>query len=194
MAWRRGAASLCVAAAILVVGCAEPPNKEMDRAQGAIDAARAAGADQYATAEYSAATAALDSALDAVAAGDYRLALNYALESHEHAQNAARETVETKARMRSDLERAMAELEALLEKGEAQAGGALRPRTPRRPPAALGQTLSRARDVLQEARKAVGAGDYIKATEVLTGVKEDLEQALAPAVPGATPQSSRRRR
>ena len=44
-----------------------PPNKEMDQAQGAIDAARAAGAERYAATEYTAATEALKNANDAVA-------------------------------------------------------------------------------------------------------------------------------
>jgi len=40
----------CLLAVLVVTACGEPPNKEMDQAQGAIDAARAAGADRYATA------------------------------------------------------------------------------------------------------------------------------------------------
>ena len=35
---------------LLATACSEPPHKELDRAQGAIDAARAAGAEQYAAA------------------------------------------------------------------------------------------------------------------------------------------------
>jgi hypothetical protein len=45
---------LCTIA--LCAACSEPPQKEIDRAQGAIDAARAAGAERYATAEFAAAT------------------------------------------------------------------------------------------------------------------------------------------
>jgi len=57
----------------------------MDQAQGALDAARAAGAERYATAEYQAAATALKNAQDAVAQRDYRLALNHALDSRERA-------------------------------------------------------------------------------------------------------------
>src|SRR5688572_14820112 len=39
---------------LLVIGCAEPPTREMDQAQGAIDAAKAAGAEKYAADEYTA--------------------------------------------------------------------------------------------------------------------------------------------
>ena len=63
----------CVAAA--AAGCADPPSKELHQAQGAIDAARAAGADSYATDEFTAAVEALARAEAAVGQRDYRLAL-----------------------------------------------------------------------------------------------------------------------
>jgi len=68
---------------LVLPACAEPPSKEINQAQGALDAARAAGADQYATDEYRAAASALKSANDAVTQRDYRLALNFALDSRE---------------------------------------------------------------------------------------------------------------
>ena len=36
---------------VLAAGCGDPPDKELHQAQGAIDAARAAGAEQYAVEE-----------------------------------------------------------------------------------------------------------------------------------------------
>ena len=47
-ALRASARRLLACALLLCAACSEPPQKEIDRAQGAIDAARAAGADQYA--------------------------------------------------------------------------------------------------------------------------------------------------
>ena len=85
----------CVLAALLASACTSPPNKEMDQAQGAIDAARAAGAERYAATELAAANTALKNANDAVQQGDYRLALNHALDSREQAQNAARVAADT---------------------------------------------------------------------------------------------------
>ena len=82
--------ALCLAL-FVTIGCGgEPPDKEMQQAQGALDAARAAGADRYATEEFTAATLALVNAKEAVDQRDYRLALNHALDSRERAQNAAR--------------------------------------------------------------------------------------------------------
>jgi len=98
----------CVVA--LTVGCGDPPSKELHQAQGAIDAARAAGADSYATDEFSAAVDALARAEAAVAQRDYRLALSQALDSRERAQNAAKLAASQKAAVRSDAERLLAEL------------------------------------------------------------------------------------
>lgn len=192
---RRIAPALAVAAAsLLLSACAAPPTAEMDRAQGAIDAARAAGAEQYATTEYSTATAALKSANDAVAAGDYRLALNYALESHEHAQNAARETADTKARVRAEVERAVTEITALVADGRTRVAAAGRTGGPRRVPAAPTEALDAASASLQKAGEAVAAGDYLAASAALEGVKERTEQALAALDAASRSQSLRRRR
>ena len=72
-----------VLALVLLAACGTPPHKEMDQAQGAIDAARAAGADRYAADAFTAAQRSLTLASEAVDQRDYRLALNRALESRE---------------------------------------------------------------------------------------------------------------
>src|SRR5262245_28271359 len=83
-----------------VSACATPPTREMDQAQGAIDTARAAGADRYAAEEYRGAVDALKQAQDAVEQRDYRLALNHALDSRERAQAAAKHAAESQATLR----------------------------------------------------------------------------------------------
>jgi hypothetical protein len=181
-------------AALLVSACAEPPNKEMDQAQGAIDAARAAGADRYAAATYTAAVDALKYANEAVALGDYRLALNHALESREQAQNAAREAAETRARRRGEVEREMAEVGALL----AQAGTRIEaarktPRLPRRVVAEAARAVAALDADVQKAGEAIRAEDYEAASATLTGVKERITEAMATIEPPAPSQTPRRR-
>src|SRR5215831_1986994 len=95
---------------VLAVACSDPPEKELHQAQGAIDAARAAGAEKYAADELKAAQDALDHANTAVGDRDYRLALNYALDSRERAQNAAKMAADQKAATRSEAERLLAEV------------------------------------------------------------------------------------
>jgi hypothetical protein len=56
------------------IGCGTPPQKEMDEARAAVEAARAAGAAQLAPADFSEAADALARSEAAVAQRDYRLA------------------------------------------------------------------------------------------------------------------------
>ena len=182
----------CLLVVLLASACAGPPNKEMDQAQGAIDAAQAAGADRYATTEYSAATEALSNATAAVAARDHRLALNYALESREHAQNAARGAADAKARVRVEVDRALTELTPLVTEGRTRLAAAERARVPRPRLEQPATDLTAAATLLQEAGKAVAAGDYLRASAVLEGVGEQVEQALA-AIDDAMPSRSPRR-
>ena len=86
----------------------------MHQAQGAIDAARAAGAERYAAAELAAAVKALAQADAAATQRDYRLALNHALDSRERAQSAAREAAAGRASARSRAERLLADVTTAL--------------------------------------------------------------------------------
>ena len=70
-----------ISALVLSAACSAPPQKEIDRAQQAIDSARAAGADQYAPEAYAAATSALQQSHEAVDQRDYRLALSRAVDA-----------------------------------------------------------------------------------------------------------------
>ena len=179
---------------ILSASCAEPPNKEINQAQGAIDAARAAGADRFAAAEFVAATDALKRAEDAVAAGDYRLALNHAIDSRERAQSSAKMAVEGRADARGQAERAIAEVATLISRAQAQlkdpdvvrSNG----RTLREPRA----TVAAAEKMLQEARAALAKENYTTVTKALNGAAADLQAALSEIDAVASPGSPRRKR
>jgi HAMP domain-containing protein len=177
---------------VLATACTSPPNKEMDQAQGAIDAARAAGADRYAPAEYAAATSALKNASDAVAQGDYRLALNHAIDSREQAQNAARVAADTRAKVRGDAERSLAEVNALMTQVNAWIASPAAARTPRTRRTAQ-QVVTTSTAVVQKAGSAMQAEDYAGAQKLLTETKERLQEAL-PATPNPVAAQSLRRR
>src|SRR5687768_385924 len=93
---------------VFTAACSAPPQKEIDLAQGAIDAARAAGAEQFAPSEFNQATSALQQAQDAVGQRDYRLALTLALDAHDRAQTAAKAAADGKARARSEADATIA--------------------------------------------------------------------------------------
>jgi hypothetical protein len=183
----------CLAAALLTASCEAPPNKEMDQAQGALDAARAAGADRYATAEYTAATDSLTRSRQAVTERDYRLAMNHALESREHAQNAAREAADTRARLRGDAERRMAEIAGLLAQANARLQAAEARRVPRRTLRAPQAALSAVNADVQKAGEAMKADDYRAVGQLLEGLKARIEKVIADLDGGPPTQSARPR-
>jgi hypothetical protein len=158
---------------LLAAGCSEPPQKELDRAQGAIDAARAAGAEQYAPQAYTAANAALKQAHEAVAQRDYRLALTRALDASDRAHDAAKGAADGKARARSEAEAAITTLAAALDRLQARIA-ADRSRVPRR---SLDASIRAHRDgdiALQKARAAVATGDYLGAQAGLQNVESRI--------------------
>ena len=189
--WLAGG-SLWLVAALLVTSCASPPHKEMDQAQGAIDAARAAGAERYAPSEYAAANDALKQSNAAVAGRDYRLALNYALESREQAQNAARIAADTRATLRGNIERLRAEVNALFAQARARLTGGTGTQVPRRTRRTAQQTLAQLEKDLQKADAALQAEDYREAERLLTGVKQRVQGVVTTLSRGPTSQTARR--
>lgn len=178
----------------LTSACAEPPSKEMHQAQGAIDAARAAGAEQYAADELKGAVDALAQADVAVAAKDYRLALSQALDSRERAQNAARSAVDARARARGDAERELAEATAAIERAETRLKAPETARLPRKTVAAVEAEIHTARTRLQEARSALDREAYDQAQKTATAIAARIETALAglAAAPPPAPRPRKR--
>jgi hypothetical protein len=185
----------CLACLLVALAgaCTSPPDKELGQAQGALDAARAAGAERYAPTEFTAATAALQSANDAVGQGDYRLALNHAIDSREQAQNAARVAADTRAKVRGDVERSMAEVNALSNEVRSWAASPASARTPRTRRIAQ-QLVTQSTAELQKAGSLMQAEDYAGAQKLLDATKERLQKVLPPAPAAASAQSPRRRK
>src|SRR3954449_8950354 len=181
-----------LATLLVLPACAEPPTKELNQAQGALDTARAAGAEQYANAEYRNAASSLKAANDAVTQRDYRLALSNALASRERAQSAARIAAESRARVRSEVERAMADVAGLLGQANARVTAAEKSRSPKRNLREAQQILARVNADVQKAGAAMTAEDYLAAQPALEGIKERIGRVLYLLdQPGAS-QSSRR--
>ena len=159
--------------------CATPPTREMDQAQGAIDAARAAGADRFAAEQYEAAVKALQSAQDAVGQRDYRLALNYALDSRDRAQRAAKEAASQQAVLRSAAERRLGEVTASLDRAEQQLKAAESARVPRRTITTARTAITAAEASLQKAGTSIQAGNYTVSQEQLAESAAKLQAAMA---------------
>jgi hypothetical protein len=186
----RRAALLCVLA--LSAACSAPPQKEIDRAQGAIDAASAAGAKLYATEELTAATTALTQAHDAVDQRDYRLALTKALEASEHAQQAARQAADGKAQARSEVERTFSTTTTSL----TQLRSIMKSEGARIPASAMTtarQAAAAADTGMQKARAALKSDQYLEARDALKGVEARLTEAIRVVNDAARPKAGRRR-
>jgi hypothetical protein len=165
----------CTALFFAFVACGEPPSKEMNQAQGAIDAARAAGADQFATGEFKAAVEALDKSRAAVDQRDYRQALAYALDARERAQSAARTAADEKARVRAETDRALHTAELALDRAQASLQEARRLRVPPRLFAASEQTIEKASEATRIARSAMEHDNYLGARQALEGLSQRLD-------------------
>lgn len=159
------------------VGCGgEPPDKEMQQAQGAIDAARAAGADVYATDEFGAAQLALKNAVTAVGDRDYRLALNHALDSRDRAQSAAKQAADNKAAARADAQRALDAADQALDTVREKLKLATERKIPARSTASLRGALDTAERRLQEARASFEKGLYLDIPGHATGATASLSE------------------
>ncbi len=194
MSLRACALPALVLALSLTVGCGgEPPDKEMQQAQGALDAAQAAGADKYAVSEFTAAQQALAHAHDAVGQRDYRLALDRALDSRERAQNAAREAADGKASARSAAERALDQAQAKLDAAVAKFEAAEAGKVPARLLAAPRTSLDTVKTSLQEVRALLAKGDYLEVPARATAATASLA-AVSEAIDAAALPPARRRR
>ena len=142
--------------------CSEPPDKEIDQAQGAIDAARAAGADQYAADEFTAATSALQQAHEAVDQRDYRQALSRAIDAYERAQDAAKLAADGKAKARSDAEMTVSTANAAALALDAKLKAADAAHVPARDLAESRRISKDAAVTLQKARANLKSGDYLR--------------------------------
>ena len=189
---RRLVLSLALLAAVASTACGDPPDKEMQQAQGAIDAARAAGADQYAREEFTAAEDALKRSHTAVDQRDYRQALNAALDARERAQAAAKESVSKKATARADASKALADADTDLHDARAKLKTAEAAHVPARTLTIGRKAIDTGETAVQEARTAFEKGDYLGSIETARGVSSHL-RPVTHDLDAATVAGGRRR-
>jgi hypothetical protein len=185
---------LVLVLACALAACGEPPEKEMNQARGAIAAARAAGADQYAADEFQAALAALKKSEDAVTQRDYRQALSYALDSRERAETAAHQAADQKAQARSEAERGLRDLHTAIADLAAHVKVAESARPRRRDVAEVRRTLDNATAVLGKIGEMMAREDYGRARTQVTAAIDQVRAASAKIEAGtATPKGRKGR-
>src|SRR5262245_7287009 len=173
---RRALSAFALLASLIVAACGTPPDKELQQAQAAIDAARTAGADRYATEEFTAAQTALAKANDAVAQRDYRLALNNALDARERAQTAAKEAAGRMTAVKREAETAMKDADATLHDAYAKLKAAEASHAPAAMLRDAGKSIAAADTALQEARTLNERGDFQQAKDRAAKTSATLRQ------------------
>jgi hypothetical protein len=166
----------------------------MNQAEGAIDAARAARADRYAAAEYEAAVTALKQAQEAVAQRDYRLALNYALDSRQRAQNAAKEAADQQVLLRSRTERQLGDVTAMLDRASRRLAAAESTRLPRRAMEQPRATIAEVQTSLQKAGTEIQEGEYLASQKRMDEAARQLQSAIAALDAAARGRAGRQKR
>jgi hypothetical protein len=178
---------------LLHAACAAPPNKEIGDAQNALKAAQSAGAEQYAKVAYDAASNAYRVANQAVGDGDYRKALDQALESQRHAQEALRLSSDLNLRSRDDVQLLITDVATLQALATSRIDAAERAGVPRRTVGDARRSLVQVSGDVQKAGAAIKVQEFAKALPILQAVKARLEKTLK-SVEAAMPQSAKRPR
>lgn len=104
-------ASVLLMATLVTFGCVSPPEAEKKTAEEAVSAAKAVGAEQYASSEFAAATDALKAGASQMAAKKYGEAKTAYVKAKEQAERAAKGVEAGKVAMKSQVEQQLAETE-----------------------------------------------------------------------------------
>jgi len=163
----------------LMTGCGDdPPTKEIQQAQQAIDTAKSAGAERYAADEFNAAQTALKHAQDSVVARDYRQALNDALDARDRAQTAAKDGADKKAAVKEEVDRSLHDTALAIVDARAKLRAAETARRPQRVLIPVRRSIADAETHVQEARTAFDHGDYLDAQSLLTTTRTKLGDSV----------------
>ena len=187
--------SVAILVSSLTASCGDdPPTKELQQAQQAIDEARASGADRYSTDEFNAAQDAVKHAQAAVDARDYRQALNDALDARDRAQNAAKDATDKKAKAKIEADRALHDAALAIVDARAKLRAAeTAHRVPARTLVPVRRDITDAETHVQEARTAFDSGDYLSAIKGLDTAMQRLNDSLKMLQGTAPPAAAKRR-
>ena len=185
---------LFFAASLSITACSDdPPDKEIQQAQAAIDAAKAAGANEYAHDEFAGAEEALRHAHDALTQRDYRLALTSALDSRERAQSAATLAADQRTIAKGAAERTLAGTLNALADAKARVKAAQAAHVPAKTLRGPIEVIADADANVQKAGAAFQRGEYLAVKTILDEQIGRLSKATRELSPRADAPTRRRR-
>jgi hypothetical protein len=190
---RRALFALAALLSLAIAGCGDdPPTKEIQQAQAAIDSARTAGADQYDHEEFAGAQEALQHSNEAVGQRDYRLALHYALDARERAQTAEKDSGDRKISARTDAVKALTDVNTELNDARAKLKAAEAARAPAKIVGDARRVITDSDRALQKARAEYGQGNYLAVTKMAAETGDRL-RATSRTLDTVLPPSAHRR-
>jgi hypothetical protein len=163
---------------VVAAGCAKAPQEDINAAQAEMDKAREAQADVWAPTEFQAAQESMNAAQAEIAAQNskwikkYDKASELLAKAKEEAGRASEAAAVNKEQTKKDAETALADAEAALTAAEAGLKVAPVTKDSKADLALYKGDLDTLRASLEEARTANSAGDYKKALETATSVKD----------------------
>ena len=184
--------AVLVALAVMAAACAAPPTKELSLAEGGIEAARAAGAAEFAREELAAAEATLARAHADVTAGDYRAALGHALDANTKAQTAAKAAADGRVTARLAAEETLDRFASLIDRVEARLAGDEAKRVPPATRRRVEGLVKAALEMLAATRTAVDRGE-LAALDAVRGQTATLEAGLESLTPPPAKKARGRR-
>lgn len=177
-------AALLACIALLAVSCAQPPEEEINAAQAALDAAKQAQADVYASGTYQSASTALSDARSKVDGGDYEGAKADAIRAKELADRSVSEASAAKQRMRDDAQAVINRVSPALADARAAVEAAPSGKGADSDLDQLRADISQAESSLSSARSDLNAGKFNTALESaksaesrVSGIKSSVEMA-----------------
>lgn len=170
---------LVLSLALVFVGCAQPPEEEINAAQAALDGAKRAEADIYAPEAYSAAKQALDDSRSKVEQKDFEGAKASALRAKEQADQAKSLADAAKPKVRDEAQALVARLTPVLSDAKSAAGNAPQGKGADEDLDQLRSDLGQAEASLSSAQNSLGAGKFKDALDQAKSADGKLSQVQA---------------
>jgi len=172
---------LAVTAMVLMTGCQKPPDQEMQTAQQALDAAKAAEAEKYAQAELSGAQSVMDQARQEIETQKAKWFPNYdkAKELLNQAKTQSDQTKEAaiqgKEKAKQDATAAIADAKALIDQTEAALKTAPKGKGTKADLELMAKDLEGYKAAVAEAETMMGSEDFHGAAAKANGAKDSAK-------------------
>ena len=179
------AAVLLTSLALVALGCAKPPDQEMQQAQSAMEVAKTAGAETYAAESLGKAQDVLSQAQAEVQAQQGKMFKSYAkakellAQAKTAADQAAADATTAKAQMKSDAEAALNAAKTALDSATQAVATAPASKDRKADLEAMQSDLATLKTLIGEADSAMASEDYAGAKQKADQVQQEAAKILA---------------